>query len=135
MRSSGDHGRDFVEVHLHGVGADVGERQGGADATRRADRAEEIGVLVALIGRLAGSRPSPRPLSDDPVLLPDPSLVLEPDLDPLALRQMPDMSVQGPGEVFLNSSMTLGSCPGCRGRALMWEKPSAVRILPMVRSW
>lgn len=134
VRSSGDQGGDLIEMHLHRLGADIGQRQGGPDTARRADRAEEIGVLVALVGGLAGSRPAPRPLPDDPVLLPNPSLVLEPDFDLFALRQVSDVGVQGPGEVFLNSSMTLGSCPGWRGRALTWEKPSAFRILPMVRS-
>lgn len=119
VRSPSDHGRDLVEVQLHGLGADVGESQRGADTARRTDRAEQTGVLVALVGRLAGPRSAPCPLSNDAVLLSDPSLVLEPDFDTFALGQMSDMSVQGPGEVFLNSSMTFGSCPGCRGRALM----------------
>ena len=73
--------------------------QGGAD-TRRADRPEEVGIVVALVDGLAGPCSTPRPLPDDAVLLTDPGLVLEPDLGAPTFRQVPDMSVQGPEEVF-----------------------------------
>jgi hypothetical protein len=74
---------------LHGLGVGEGQRQRGADAARRADRAEQIGVLVALVGGLARPRAAPRPLPDQAVLLADPSLVLEPDLDGLARATRP----------------------------------------------
>lgn len=77
---------------------------GGADPARRAARAEETGVLIALVGGLAGPCPAPRPLPDDPVLPPNPRLVLEPDFDLSALRQVSEVGVQGPGEVLLNAS-------------------------------
>ena len=51
-----DIARDFVEVKLHHVGVGVGQRERGADASRRADGAEQIGVVIALVGRLAKSR-------------------------------------------------------------------------------
>jgi hypothetical protein len=72
-------------VELHGLGIGVGQRQRRACAARWTDRAEEVGALIALVGRLARPRPASRPLSDDPVLLADAGLVLEPDLDRLAL--------------------------------------------------
>lgn len=31
MRSASDHGRDIVERHLHRLGVDIGQRQGGPD--------------------------------------------------------------------------------------------------------
>ncbi|GCD59911.1 hypothetical protein NBRC3280_2506 [Acetobacter pasteurianus NBRC 3280] len=97
---------------------------GRAGERRRADRPEQPGILVALISRLAWPRAAPGPLPDDAVLLADPGLVLEPDLDRLSLRQMAGMGAQDTREVFLNASMTAGSCPGWHGRALTWEKPS-----------
>ena len=59
MGALGDVARDFVEAELHHVSAGVGERQRRRDATGRADRAEQIGVVIALVGRLAGSRSEP----------------------------------------------------------------------------
>ena len=53
----GDVAGDFVEVELHHVGVGIGKRQGRSDAPRWADRAEQIGVVVALIGGLSWSRP------------------------------------------------------------------------------
>lgn len=108
----------IVEVHLHGLGVDIGQDQGGADTARQADRPEEVSIVVALVGGLAGPCSTPRPLPDDAVLLTDPGgaglrlrqakpigeasggLVLEPDLDAPTFRQVPDMGVQGPEEVF-----------------------------------
>ena len=108
VRSFGDHGRDFVEMHLHGIGADERQGEGCADTSLRADRPKQVGVVVALVGRLSWPRAPPGPLPDDTVLLPDACFVLEPDLDPTALRQMAGMSSQRCGEVFLNASMIAG---------------------------
>ena len=52
---------DFVEAELHHVSAGVGEGQRRPDATGRADRAEQIGVVIALVDGLAGSRSAPGP--------------------------------------------------------------------------
>ena len=105
VRPFGDHGRDLVEMDLHGVGPYERQGEGCADASLRADRPEQVGIVVALVGRLTWSRAAPGPLADDTVLLPDPGFVLKPDFDPPALRQMPGMSLQRCGEVFLNASM------------------------------
>ena len=72
----GDVARDFVQVELHHVGVGIGKRQGRSDAPRWADRAEQIGVVIALIGGLSGSRSAPSPLADEAVLLADPGFVL-----------------------------------------------------------
>ena len=42
---------DLVEVQLHGFGIGGWQNQSGTDAALRADGTEQIGVLVALIGR------------------------------------------------------------------------------------
>ena len=72
----GDVARDFVEVELHHVGVGVGQRERGADAPRRADGAEQIGVVVALVGGLPWPRSAPGPLPNLAVLLADAGLVL-----------------------------------------------------------
>ncbi len=36
----------------------------------------------------------------------------------------------GAGHTFLNASTIWQFCLGCRGRALMWEKPSLFKIVP-----
>ena len=99
-------------MKLHAGGADERQHQAGSLAARRADRPEQPGILVALVSRLAWSRAAPGPLADDAVLLADAGFVLKPDLDRLSLRQVADMGTQDVGEVFLNASMTAGSCPG-----------------------
>jgi hypothetical protein len=98
-----------------------------AGPARRADRAEQIDALIARVGGLARPRSAFCPLADDPVLLADPGLVLEPDLDGFALPDAGQMGVQRGRNVFLNASIVHASCPGWRGRALMCEKPSALR--------
>src|SRR5215211_7535679 len=135
MRPSRYGARDLVQVELHGFGVGVGQREGRAGAARRTDSPEQVGAVVALIGGLAGSRAAPGPLPHDPVLLADAGLVLEPDFDRFALREVGEMGPQRGREVFLNSATTRSSCAGWRGRALMWLKPSWCKILPMVRSW
>lgn len=101
MRPFGDGRRDLVEMGLHGPG--IGERHDEScpDTASRADRSEEIGALVALIGRLARSGSASRPLPDQAVLLADPRLVLEPNLDWLALRDMGEVGLQRRREVFM----------------------------------
>ena len=54
----------------------IGQREGRSDAAGRTDRAEQIGVVVALVGGLSWPRSAPGPLADEAVLLADPGLVL-----------------------------------------------------------
>lgn len=100
MGASRDMQGDLVDVELHGLG--VGERQDQTrpDASCRTDGAEQIGRLVALVGRLAGPSAAPCPLPHDAVLLTDPSLVLEPDLDLLLARHARQMGSERAREVF-----------------------------------
>ena len=79
-------------MKLHHVGVGIGKRQCGSDAANGTDRAEQIGVVVALIGGLPWPRSTPGPLPNLPVLLADPGLVLKPDLDRRRLRQAFEMS-------------------------------------------
>ena len=102
MCALGDVVRDFVEVELHHVGVGIGKRQGRPDAPRWADRAKQIGVVVALVGRLPGPRSAPGPLPNLAVLLADAGLVFKPDFNRRCLRQAVEMSLQRVREVLWN---------------------------------
>jgi hypothetical protein len=91
-------------VELHHVSVGVGQHEGRPDAAGRADRAEQIGVVIALVGELPWPRPALGPLPDKAVLLADPGLVLKPDFDRRRLRQAVEMSLQRVREVFLKAS-------------------------------
>jgi hypothetical protein len=91
-------------MKLHHGRIGVGQREGRPDAAGRADRAEQIGVVVALVGGLPWPRPAPGPLPNLAVLLADAGLVLKPDFDRRRLRQSFEMSLQRVREVFLKAS-------------------------------
>jgi len=134
MGLGGDVAADLFEMHLHGAGVGEGEHEGGALAPQWADRAEQVGVGVSLIGGQARARSLLCPNAHAPVLLAQPGLVLEPDLDPLVLGETGYVGCERAGEVFLKASITRGSCLGCCGRPLMWEKESAASRSEIVRS-
>jgi len=104
MGAHGDITRDFVEVELHHVSVGVRQREGRSDAASRADCAEQIGVVVALVRGLARARPAPGPLPNLAVLLADAGLVLKPDFDRRRLGDAIEMSLQRVREVFLKAS-------------------------------
>ena len=104
MGALGDIARDFVEVKLHHVGVGIGQGEGRPDAAGGADRAEQIGVVIALVGGLPGPRSTPGPLPNLAVLLADAGLVLKPDFDRRRLRQSFEMGPQRAREVFLKAS-------------------------------
>jgi hypothetical protein len=104
MGAAPDDARDLLEVELHGLAVGIGHGKRRARAPRRADGAEQVGALVALVGGLAGPRSTPRPLPHEAVLLADPRLVLEPDLDGLAGREVSDVGLQRGRAILLNSA-------------------------------
>ena len=85
-----------------GVGVRHGQRR--ADAARRADGAEQGGVLVTLVGGLAWPRATPCPLALEPVLLADAGFILEAGLDRFAFGDVGHMGLQRDGEVCLNAA-------------------------------
>jgi hypothetical protein len=91
-------------MKLHRLGVGEGKRERGPNASGGTNGAEEIGALIALIGRLTGARSSPGPLPHEAVFLADAGFVLEPDLDRRRRRQGIEMSAQRAREVFLNVS-------------------------------
>jgi hypothetical protein len=127
----GDVARDFVEVELHQVGVGMGQSKGRPDASRRADRAEQIGVVVALIGGLPWPRSTPSPLPNLAVFLAHadshseliegrPRTISRPASSPADLRDEPSARAgsffEGLDEPPILSRMARA--------ALMWEKPS-----------
>ena len=101
MRAPGDIVRDLVEMKLHHLGVSVGQSESRPDATGGTDRAEQIGVFIALVGGLPWPRSAPGPLAHKAVLLADPSLILEPDFDRRRIGEAFEMSLQRAREVFL----------------------------------
>jgi hypothetical protein len=99
-----------VKLHRFSVGERQGQRR--ARAPSRTDRSEQVGALVALIGGLAGPRSAPRPLPYKAVLLADPRLILEPDLDRFFRGDASQMGPQRGRKVFLNASIVRASCAG-----------------------
>ena len=65
-----DTARDFVEVELHRLGVGVGQGERRADAVGGADGAEQVGVVVALIGGLARPGSASGPLTAKPFFWP-----------------------------------------------------------------
>ncbi len=100
---------DFYQMQRHRGGVAARQDEAGPGSSGRADGAEDVGRAGALIVRRRGSRPAPRPTPGDLVLLPDPGLVLEPDLYRLARRLALGDRVEARGEVFLNAAMASAS--------------------------
>ena len=123
MGAVGDVERDFVEVELHHVGVGIGQRQRRPDAAGGADGAEQIGVVIALVGGLPWPRSAPGPLPNLAVLLADAGLVFKPDFNRRRFGQAFEMSLPAClREVFLNAStIGLSACAGWRGLALICE--------------
>jgi len=67
--ATGDFTGDFVDMRLHGFCVHPWRCDSRARSARRANRPEQIGVFVALVGRLAWPRSGSRPLTDGSVLL------------------------------------------------------------------
>ncbi len=89
--ASGDMAGYLIKMKLHGAGVGIRQGQRCAGSACRTDGAKEIGVLIALVGRLAGSGPASGPLADEAILLADPSLVLEPDFKRCFFWQVGEM--------------------------------------------
>lgn len=93
MRAARHMAADLVEVKLHGCGVGKRQRHGCSLAARRADGAEQVCALIALVGGLSRPRATARPLPHDTVLLANSGFILKPHLDGLALRQIGEVGV------------------------------------------
>src|SRR3979490_283732 len=93
-----------------------------------------VGIFIALVLRLPWPRALLRPLVDERVLLPDPHFILEPHLNRGSQCKSAHRFQYMGGEVFLKVAIACPSCLGCRGRALICEKPSFLRTRPRLTS-
>jgi hypothetical protein len=75
---------DLVEMGLHRPGIGLWHHHGRSLCAGRADGAEQIGVLITLVGGLTGPCPLESPLPDKTVLLPEARFILKPNLDRLS---------------------------------------------------
>ena len=100
-------------MQVHRFGVDLGQHQGGTDPARGADRAEQIGPLVALIARRPRAAALLSPDVGQAALLTDPRFVLPPQFDRLAAGMLRNDSGDQFGEVFLCASCAAASCSGC----------------------
>ena len=105
-----DRGTDLVEMRLHRGRVAVGHDETSALALIRADRAEDVGPLGALVVGRPGAGAATSPAAGDLVLLPDPRLVLPPDLYGRAGGEMRADGRDRVRKAFLNWSAASGSC-------------------------
>ena len=129
-----DGARDFGQVGRHRLGVDGGQDQACGHAAGRADRAKQIGPLIACVARRTGSGAAPGPDAGERALLADARFILEPDLQRLVPCPRGDRCRTRFGEVFLNASCAAGADFGCRGRTDSRRNPNAASCLPTVRS-
>ena len=79
---------DLIEMQLHGLGVGPGQHEGYTCAAFGANCAEQIGVVVTLIGRQTGSGSLTCPDTNLPVLLSNPGFILKPNLNGRSLGQI-----------------------------------------------
>lgn len=110
MGAGVDHGADLNQVRFHGVGVAVGHDQAGAFTLGRADCAEYVGPLGALV--VCGPRPGSAsgPPAGDLIFLADPGFILPPQFYLHAGRERGADLVQLARETFLKSSITRSFC-------------------------
>src|SRR5260221_4809998 len=134
MRRWRDGAADRLEMRLHGLGVCLRHDEGNAGVAARADGAESIGVLVALIFGLAWTPSFPGPLIDETVVPAAPHFVPDPHFDrrPRGERAYNLRDLRR--NVFLKAAIASGFWTGCCGRALMCAKPSFFRTRPKLTS-
>jgi len=85
-----DGAADLGQVQREGAGVGGGQHQRGGGGARRADGAEEVSPVEALVARCPRPAAALGPDAGEGPLLADPRLVLEPDLEWLAARRFRD---------------------------------------------
>ena len=118
---------DLFQVNLHGSRIAPRLDPCHTNITGWTDGPKNIGCPVALVCGLAWPCAPDFPFPHPFVFLPDPRLVLKPDLDRRAQWKLFYSLGNPPGELFLKSSITPGSCKGCSGRPVIHDRFSAFR--------
>ena len=115
---------DLFEVFAHRCRVGMRHDDGGAGVTVWTDGTEQIGVFITDL--LAGADAYPSwPIGIRASSFGRPAF--HPGTTPRSRFPMQVGSrsrTRGPESLFLKLAIASGSCLGCRGRALMWEKPS-----------
>lgn len=109
MGAWGDVGGDFPQMKVHGGAVADGQDETGTNPSGRTNGTEEIGRAGALVVGCDGPCSTLGPAACDFVLLPDPGLVLPPDLYRGAVWQDPADRCELAGKVFLKAATALGS--------------------------
>src|SRR5262252_2011657 len=125
---------DRFEVFAHRRSVGIRHDDGGAGVTARANSTEQIGILIALIFWLPRTCALLGPLVDEGVLLPNPHFILKPPRSRFPTQVHSRSPARGLENFFLKVAIASGSCLGCRGRALICEKPSLLRTRPRLTS-
>jgi hypothetical protein len=125
MRAGGDGLRELRKKQVHRRGVEPGQHQRHPGVARRADGTDDPSRLIADIAPPArGMAALPPDIAGAP-LLPDPGLVLAPDLKPMSLRMGRGNLVQAGGKPpFLKACWAFASLCGWRGRVLRWLRSS-----------
>lgn len=113
MGTRGDLATDLGQVQVHGLGVAVRHQESGAFAFSRADRPEDPGQGSPQIALSHRSGAPPSPAAGDLRLLPDPDLILEPQLYlRVGGQALADLRQTGGEVFFLSSGYPLGAAPG-----------------------
>src|SRR5918993_269722 len=96
---------DLGRLQAHGLCGAKGQHQAGALAVRWADGTEDVGRCRSLVFRRWGAGAASSSAAADRVLLPDPGLVMPPQLYVGASRQARPDRLQLGRQAFLNASM------------------------------
>ncbi len=103
---------DLGQMDCHGLAADPGHDNCGADGAIRTDRAEDVGGVVTVVAHRRRSGATRRPQIRQGALLADPGFILEPDLDRFSSRlRRQDLGYLG-SEVFLKAACASASFLG-----------------------
>ena len=134
MGARRDLGADLFQMLTHCFGVDGRHDDRGADGAVRADGAEQVGGVMAVVAHHQRARADRRPDIGVCSLLPDPGFVLEPDLDRRAGGAAEQRILQQAGEVFLKASSASATFFGWQGRGCSRVRPSWRSHLPIVLS-
>src|SRR5215213_6551615 len=105
MRPGCNRLRDLLQVQGHALRGAAGQNQARALALSRTDGPEDVGRGCPLVLGGGRARAAFGPASRDLVLLPNPGLIGEPDLDHLAMSLGLRKLLQTGGEVFLKAEI------------------------------
>jgi len=107
---------DLLKMQIHTLGVRCGCNDGCADAACRADCAEQVSGVVAVVADHWGPRADWRPDVGQAAFLSDSGFVLKPDLNRLVGGFGRHDFLEARAEVFLNASCAAASFLGWKGR-------------------